>query len=90
MLVDGPQVEEALLGADGATTATGRAAVRRHVDDRPRRRPGALGERIEAFVDAPVTGSSPKAEDGTLTIMAGGAEERRRAAPGRCSRRWAS
>ena len=24
------------------------------------------------FVDAPVTGSSPKAEDGTLTIMAGG------------------
>jgi 3-hydroxyisobutyrate dehydrogenase len=42
----------------------------------------ALGERIGAFVDAPVTGSSPKAEDGTLTIMAGGAEEHvRRAWP---------
>jgi 3-hydroxyisobutyrate dehydrogenase-like beta-hydroxyacid dehydrogenase len=27
------------------------------------------------FVDAPVTGSSPKAEAGTLTIMAGGAAE---------------
>ena len=27
------------------------------------------------FVDAPVTGSAPKAEDGTLTIMAGGADE---------------
>ena len=27
------------------------------------------------FVDAPVTGSSPKAEDGTLTIMAGGSDE---------------
>ena len=26
------------------------------------------------FVDAPVSGSSPKAEDGTLTIMAGGAQ----------------
>jgi 3-hydroxyisobutyrate dehydrogenase-like beta-hydroxyacid dehydrogenase len=26
-------------------------------------------------VDAPVTGSSPKAEDGTLTIMAGGEED---------------
>ncbi len=27
-----------------------------------------------SFMDAPVTGSSPKAEDGTLTIMAGGEE----------------
>src|SRR6185503_8746027 len=35
-----------------------------------------IGERLArrgvAFMDAPVTGSSPKAEDGTLTIMAGG------------------
>ena len=31
-----------------------------------------LRERGIGFVDAPVTGSSPKAEDGTLTIMAGG------------------
>jgi 3-hydroxyisobutyrate dehydrogenase-like beta-hydroxyacid dehydrogenase len=35
-----------------------------------------IGDRLTAaglrFVDAPVTGSSPKAEDGTLTIMAGG------------------
>jgi 3-hydroxyisobutyrate dehydrogenase-like beta-hydroxyacid dehydrogenase len=35
----------------------------------------ALAERGLRFVDAPVTGSSPKAEDGTLTIMVGGAEE---------------
>jgi 3-hydroxyisobutyrate dehydrogenase-like beta-hydroxyacid dehydrogenase len=27
------------------------------------------------MVDAPVTGSSPRAEDGTLTIMAGGSDE---------------
>jgi 3-hydroxyisobutyrate dehydrogenase-like beta-hydroxyacid dehydrogenase len=32
----------------------------------------ALAERDVRFVDAPVTGSSPKAEAGTLTIMAGG------------------
>ena len=66
--------------------------MRRHVDDRAggdaadRR---ARWERGIGFVDAPVTGSSPKAEDGTLTIMAGGDEadfERR----GRCSRSWAS
>ena len=34
----------------------------------------ALAERGLGFIDAPVTGSSPKAEDGTLTIMAGGEE----------------
>jgi 3-hydroxyisobutyrate dehydrogenase-like beta-hydroxyacid dehydrogenase len=82
MLVDGAQVEEALVGPQGAATdpeddtvfvdmsTIGAAAARE------------LGERIDAFVDAPVTGSSPKAEDGTLTIMAGGAEEHvRRAWP---------
>ena len=37
-----------------------------------RRIGAALDERGVGFVDAPVTGSSPKAEDGTLTIMAGG------------------
>jgi 3-hydroxyisobutyrate dehydrogenase-like beta-hydroxyacid dehydrogenase len=38
----------------------------------------SIGERLAAdgigFLDAPVTGSRPKAEDGTLTIMAGGSE----------------
>jgi len=38
----------------------------------------SLAERLQAaghaFVDAPVTGSSPKAEAGTLTIMCGGAD----------------
>jgi 3-hydroxyisobutyrate dehydrogenase len=33
-----------------------------------------LAERGIGFLDAPVTGSRPKAEDGTLTIMVGGAE----------------
>lgn len=74
MLVDGEQVEQALLGPAGAArpaaadtlfvdmSTIGPAAAR------------ALGERIPAFVDAPVTGSSPRAQDGTLTIMAGGTE----------------
>ena len=75
MVVDGPQVEamigDALPGArentlfvDMSTIAPGTARE--------------LAERLRgaghAFVDAPVTGSSPKAKTGTLTIMCGGAE----------------
>jgi 3-hydroxyisobutyrate dehydrogenase-like beta-hydroxyacid dehydrogenase len=40
-----------------------------------RRIAAALAQRGIGFVDAPVTGSSPKAQDGTLTIMAGGAPD---------------
>jgi 3-hydroxyisobutyrate dehydrogenase-like beta-hydroxyacid dehydrogenase len=40
-----------------------------------RRIGAALAERGVRLLDAPVTGSSPRAEDGTLTIMAGGAAE---------------
>jgi 3-hydroxyisobutyrate dehydrogenase len=76
MVVDGPQVEEmieqALPGARERTlfvdmSTIGPVAAR------------ALAERCHAaghaFVDAPVTGSSPKARTGTLTIMCGGSEE---------------
>ena len=77
MVVDGDQVESVLLGDEGAGQAPG-PAVHRHVDDRPARgaadRRAAWQERGVVFMDAPVTGSSPKAEDGTLTIMAGGAD----------------
>ncbi len=41
----------------------------------PRRIGTRLAERGLAFLDAPVTGSRPKAEDGTLTIMVGGEGE---------------
>ena len=80
MVVDGAQVEEMLLGEDGAVDGRARRhAVRRHVDDRAgRRAPHRRRARASAghgFVDAPVTGSSPKAEDGTLTIMCGGTDE---------------
>ncbi len=78
MVVDGPQVEELLLGDDGAAAAakpgtlfvdmsTIGPAAARHTHT-------ALVEQGHAFVDAPVTGSSPKAETGTLTIMVGGAD----------------
>jgi len=78
MVVDGPQVEQALLGEDGA--ALGAAAGTLMVDMSTiapadaRRIGAALAERELPFVDAPVSGSSPKAQDGTLTIMAGGSE----------------
>jgi 3-hydroxyisobutyrate dehydrogenase-like beta-hydroxyacid dehydrogenase len=40
-----------------------------------RRIGAALAERDVRMLDAPVTGSAPRAQDGTLTIMAGGAPE---------------
>jgi 3-hydroxyisobutyrate dehydrogenase len=79
MVVDGPQVEALLLGDDGA--AAGAKPGTLFVDmstigPADARRIGAtLEQRGHRFVDAPVTGSSPKAEDGTLTIMAGGSDE---------------
>jgi 3-hydroxyisobutyrate dehydrogenase len=76
MVVDGPQVEAVLLGPDGV--ARGADAGLLCVDmstigpAAARRIGGVLGDRGIGFVDAPVTGSSPKADEGTLTIMAGG------------------
>jgi 3-hydroxyisobutyrate dehydrogenase-like beta-hydroxyacid dehydrogenase len=78
MVVDGAQVEHVLLGADGA--AHGAAPGTLVIDMSTiapadaRRIGAALAERELGFVDAPVSGSSPKAQDGTLTIMAGGSE----------------
>jgi 3-hydroxyisobutyrate dehydrogenase len=76
MVVDAPQVEEVLFGADGAADALAPGAL---VVDMSTIAPSAaksisdrLRERRVGFVDAPVTGSKPRAEDGTLTIMAGG------------------
>ena len=76
MLVDGPQVEAVLLGDDGVAAGAGADLLcvdMSTIAPSDARRIGAAlaGDQI-AFVDAPVTGSSPKAEDGTLTIMAGG------------------
>ena len=69
MLVDGAQVEEALLGEDGAARDGVLFVDMSTIAPSDARR---IGERAGRFMDAPVTGSSPKAEAGTLTIMAGG------------------
>ena len=79
MVPDVPEVEAVLLGEDGAADglpegglaidmSTIAPTASRSIGER-------LGERGFAFLDAPVTGSRPKAEDGTLTIMADGPEE---------------
>ena len=76
MVVDGPQVEAMLLGEDGAVAGAPEGTL--FVDcstiapEHARRLGATLRERGHGFVDAPVTGSAPKAQDGTLTIMCGG------------------
>ncbi len=78
MVVDGAQVRDALLGATGVSRGEhdGLLCVDMSTiaPSEARRIGEALDERGLRFVDAPVTGSSPRAEDGTLTIMAGGEE----------------
>jgi 3-hydroxyisobutyrate dehydrogenase-like beta-hydroxyacid dehydrogenase len=76
MVVDGPQVEAMLLGpggvVEGAAPGTLCVDMSTIAPADTRRIGAALAERGIGFVDAPVTGSSPRAQDGTLTIMAGG------------------
>jgi 3-hydroxyisobutyrate dehydrogenase-like beta-hydroxyacid dehydrogenase len=79
MVVDSDQVESILLD-QGVGEAMAAHDAPLCIDmstigpGAARRIGAALAERGVAFLDAPVTGSSPKAEDGTLTIMVGGAE----------------
>jgi 3-hydroxyisobutyrate dehydrogenase-like beta-hydroxyacid dehydrogenase len=79
MVVDGDQVRAVLLGGDGAATQArpgtvfidcstiGPAATREIGAD--------LEQRGMTLIDAPVTGSSPKAQDGTLTFMVGSSDQ---------------
>jgi 3-hydroxyisobutyrate dehydrogenase-like beta-hydroxyacid dehydrogenase len=73
MVPDAPEVEQVLFGPDGAAAALAADAL---VVDMSTIAPSAslgIGERLaQDFVEAPVSGSKPKAEDGTLTIFAGG------------------
>jgi 3-hydroxyisobutyrate dehydrogenase-like beta-hydroxyacid dehydrogenase len=79
MVVDGPQVEAVLLGDDGAASGLGADAVCLDMSTIAPSASRAIAERLAErglpLVDAPVTGSRPKAEDGTLTIMVGGDPE---------------
>jgi 3-hydroxyisobutyrate dehydrogenase len=85
ILPDSPQVE-AVLFDSGAAAALESGAL---VVDMSTIAPSAarrIGERLAGagldFLEAPVSGSRPKAEDGTLTIMVGGDDQAfRRALP---------
>jgi 3-hydroxyisobutyrate dehydrogenase-like beta-hydroxyacid dehydrogenase len=86
MVVDGDQVASVLLGEHGAIEAAHEdllcvdMSTIAPIDSR--RIAAALAERGVRMLDAPVTGSSPRAQAGTLTIMAGGrAEDFARARP---------
>jgi 3-hydroxyisobutyrate dehydrogenase len=76
MVVDGAQVQSVLCGQGGA--AEGAAEGLLCIDmstiapTDTRRICAHLAERGIRMIDAPVTGSSPRAETGTLTVMVGG------------------
>jgi 3-hydroxyisobutyrate dehydrogenase-like beta-hydroxyacid dehydrogenase len=76
MVVDAPDVEEVLFGDRGAAEGMRRGGLAIDMSTIPPSASVRIGERLAAqgigFLDAPVTGSRPRAEDGTLTIMAGG------------------
>jgi 3-hydroxyisobutyrate dehydrogenase-like beta-hydroxyacid dehydrogenase len=77
MVVDGPQVASVLLGEHGAVEAARAGLLCVDMSTigptHARQIAAGLAQRGVAMLDAPVTGSSPRAEDGTLTIMCGGA-----------------
>jgi 3-hydroxyisobutyrate dehydrogenase-like beta-hydroxyacid dehydrogenase len=75
MVVDSPQVEEVLFGENGGSEGMRDGHVAVDMSTIAPTAARSLGERLSVpFLDAPVTGSRPKAEDGTLTIMVGGDE----------------
>jgi 3-hydroxyisobutyrate dehydrogenase-like beta-hydroxyacid dehydrogenase len=79
MVVDGEQVASILLGPGGVIEAArpGLLCVDMSTIAPPdtRRIGAALAAAGVRMLDAPVTGSAPRAEDGSLTIMAGGERE---------------
>jgi len=79
MVVDGPQVEAVLLGQDGAAAGADTGTLFVDCSTIGVLAAQHLAAQLEQigmrFLDAPVTGSSPRAQDGTLTFMVGGSDE---------------
>lgn len=79
MLPDTPDLEAVILGSGGLAEypPPGRLVIDMSTiaPEGARRMFTALAERGTAFIDAPVSGGPAGAEDGTLTIMAGGAAD---------------
>src|ERR1700738_3295783 len=76
MLPDGPEVEQAILGADGVLDGVRKGVT---VVDMSSISPlvaqkvgAACAAKGVEFLDAPVSGGEPKAIEGTLAIMVGG------------------
>jgi 3-hydroxyisobutyrate dehydrogenase len=73
---DAPEVESVLFGEQGAAEALPGGALVVDMSTIAPTASRAVGERLAqsdiGFLEAPVSGSRPKAEDGTLTVMAGG------------------
>src|SRR5208282_3556279 len=73
MVVDGAQVASVLLGEHGVIEAARPGLLCVDMSTigplDARSIASALAERGVAMLDAPVTGSSPRAEEGSLTIM---------------------
>jgi len=76
MVPDSPEVEATLCGPDGAGGALASGALAIDMSTIAPSAAKAIGESLADggidFLEAPVSGSRPKAEDGTLTIMVGG------------------
>jgi 3-hydroxyisobutyrate dehydrogenase-like beta-hydroxyacid dehydrogenase len=76
MVPDAPEVEEVVLGEQGAVHGLAEGALAIDMSTIAPTAAKAIGERLGddgvSFLEAPVSGSRPKAEDGTLTIMVGG------------------
>ena len=76
IVVDGEQVEEILFGEQGVVAGARAGTLCIDMSTISPEITRSLGERLGehgiGFIDAPVTGSSPGAQAGTLTIMAGG------------------
>jgi 3-hydroxyisobutyrate dehydrogenase-like beta-hydroxyacid dehydrogenase len=74
MVPDAPQVEEVLFAEGGAMETLPDDALVVDMSTIAPTASRAIAERVgpQRFVEAPVSGSKPKAEDGTLTIFGGG------------------
>jgi len=78
MVVDGPQVEQLLLGPEGVAQDASEGILCIDCSTIGPIATHSIAERLAAngvaMADAPVTGSAPRAKDGTLTIMVGGSD----------------
>jgi 3-hydroxyisobutyrate dehydrogenase-like beta-hydroxyacid dehydrogenase len=76
MVPDVPEVEEVIFGTRGAAEGLRAGSLAIDMSTIAPDASVAIGQRLRehrvGFLDAPVSGSRPKAEDGTLTIMVGG------------------